>query len=487
MLLCFLYFLPRGGNWDENSRFDMSLAVANHGTVAIDPYIWNTKDIDYLGGHYYSIMAPGEALSGVPLVLATRGIAHLMGAGRAADAVGSKGHEKATLGYYVMLLFGDDLIGASLPAIFLVMLFFWFLGYFSTSVANRLLLSSFLGLGSMVFAYGQVFFSHVPAAASLFAAFLLIFMVANGKARGAKSAWLLAHPEIAMSLAGLALGLAELYEYPAAVLGLPIFVYACLCVRRRLVVYLLAGCIPGALGLAGYDWVIYHNPLMTGYSAHSVLWKGKLGQGIGGSTWPPKWNAIWGMTFSPYRGIFVLNPLLLLAIPGYWLWAKRRGREWALFLLIPLLYLLAIGMSPFWFAGSTVGPRYLIPAVPFLAFPIIFALDRVRSWWGRCLIWTLAATSALNVWAQTLGGGGYPLEKYRDPLFNYSIPQIMHSNVALSVGSLFLAPFSGLTSDVTLIPLVFLVGLWTAICLRPRRQRRVVGKAALKTQTELQR
>ena len=34
----------------------------------------------------------------------------------------------------------------------------------------------------------------------------------------------------------------------------------------------------------------------------------------------PTLDGIWGITFSAYRGLFLLSPWLLLALPGFVIW-----------------------------------------------------------------------------------------------------------------------------------------------------------------------
>lgn len=467
VLLCSAYFLPRYTDWDQNSRFDLALALATHGTVAIDNYHWNTGDIDYAFGHYYSIMAPGQALSAVPLAWTVKTLVEATAGRNVGQNIGLKRTWRTTYGYYVLLLYLECVLTAGIPATLLVLLFFWFLGYFSESLWNRALLSLAFGLGTMIFPYAQVMYSHVPATALLFAAFVLLYVVSMQRPpRGPGSAWLQAHPAVAVLLAGLAMGAAEVYEYPAAVIGILLFAYAAVTLPRRYLPWIVLGALPGIIIVGVYDLVAYHNPFLTGYSGHSVLWKGKLAHGIGGSTWPPSWSAIQGLTISHYRGLFFLSPMLLLAFPGIALWAKRGGHEWLLFLSIPVFYTLAISTSPFWFAGSTVGPRYLIPVLPFLCVPIILVLEEVRRGWQRLVVYCLMVVSALNVWVQTLGAGGYPRETAHDPLLTVSLPGFLHDHLPLNLGSLLLAPVTGAYSKATLIPLACILGLWTYLTSR---------------------
>src|SRR5512146_1282369 len=70
LISCYAYFFPRWADWNQNSRFDLVLALVDDGTLAIDKYVDNTGDYAYYSGHYYSDKAPGLAILGVPVYAA---------------------------------------------------------------------------------------------------------------------------------------------------------------------------------------------------------------------------------------------------------------------------------------------------------------------------------------------------------------------------------------------------------------------------------
>src|SRR2546423_429364 len=60
-LLCFgtyAWFYQAGG-WNQNSRFDLTRAIVERGTVRIDAYEANTGDKSLRAGHFYCDKAPG--------------------------------------------------------------------------------------------------------------------------------------------------------------------------------------------------------------------------------------------------------------------------------------------------------------------------------------------------------------------------------------------------------------------------------------------
>jgi hypothetical protein len=176
------------------------------------------------------------------------------------------------------------------------------------------------------------------------------------------------------------------------------------------------------------------------------------------------------MSFSPYRGIFFLSPFLLLALPGARLWRRRGGLEWLWCLAVPGAYFLAISAISFWYAGSSVGPRYLVPVIPFLALPVIFVLDAVQHRRARFLAYGLMLLSGIAVWLEAAAERPFPRMEWINPLFDHALPSLVHGPVALSVGGLLLAPWTGMYSPWTLLPLAAFLALWSTWCVRQSRR-----------------
>ncbi len=232
--------------------------------------------------------------------------------------------------------------------------------------------------------------------------------------------------------------------------------------------------MPGILITGAYNQIAFGNPLVTGYAPTTSIFPGmhRHGSGLAASYSHivplPKLQALWGMSLSPYRGMFFLSPFLLLAFPGFWLWARRGGREWILFLGIVILHFIAISAFPGWHGGWAVGPRYLIAMLPFIAFPIIFILDFAADWLTRLVVYGLLGLSFFAVWVETLGGPAYPPNSFFDPLFSYSLPALSHWYLRASVVTLgmFLGviPNDISLSDVLILALIgfiSLLSLWS--------------------------
>jgi hypothetical protein len=326
------------------------------------------------------------------------------------------------------------------------------------------LLTIALGLGTSVFAYSQVFYPHVPDAALLFAAFVIVYVMSHPEdVKASRARWLAAHPAAGLLLCGFALGLAVLYDHTTAIIAAFIGLYAVLRVPIPRLGFLVAGAVPCLLVAGVYDLAAYHNATVTGYNVY--------GSGIAGSdsSWPPAGYGLFGLTFSPYRGLFFLSPFLLLAVPGLVLWARRGGWEWLVCAAAPAAFIVAISTVSFWHGGVAAGPRYLVPVIPFIALPVAFVLRSLGSGWRRRAVYGLMGLSVLLTWIETVGGRGYPPVHVPNPLVSYSIPALLHGRLPLSLGTILVEPLAGLNSLWSLFPLALVLLAWSVYCFRPKR------------------
>jgi hypothetical protein len=448
----FAYFIPHW-DWNQAARMDMIVAAANQGNFAIDKYQDNTGDKDYYQGHYYSSKAPGQSLVGIPIYILYEGYMNFRGTppqDRADDWAAQYLEVLATV---------------MVPATLFVLLLFWFLGYFSTSLLNRTIVTLGIGLGTDFFAYAHELFGHVTVAVLLFTGFTLVYIIGRDDAiRGPWTRRLVQNPDATALLAGAVLGLAVLFEYPPALIALLIGIYALTRLRPGHIVYMAVGAAPALMIVVGYNTAVYRNPLIFGYtSGASVNFAQQQRMGFGGFAWPPSFEAIYSLSIFPYRGLFFMSPFLLLAFPGYFLWKRRGGSEWLLFLAIPVLFFFAITMFSGWWGGLATGPRYLIPMIPFLGFPVIFVLDGIsrlpRRTTMRWLVYGLIALSVVITWAQTITG--YAPEGERYPLFAQTIPTLEQNYIYLNRGQNL-----GLDGTQALIPLFAFLVVCTLIVFR---------------------
>jgi hypothetical protein len=484
LLLCYAYFFPRWADPNQNSRLNMVFAVVEDGTFQIDKYVANTVDYAKVGEHYYSDKAPGAAVLGIPLYAALAPVldtpllsgltARLEAHSAFAGTLRAEGSGVSTqkVRFAIVQVFLSLLVSALPTAALAALLFLW-LQAVTMAVTPRLVVALGYGLATPAFAYANAFYGHQLSAFLLFAAF---YLLARAPARiGAGRALLV----------GLLLGYAFVTEYPVALMVGPIGLYALygFWQRRQLAPFfwLAAGGLVVAAGWMWYNTAIFGGPLELGYS-RSELWTDQHHTGFMSLTLPTL-DAAWGITFSPFRGLFLLSPWLLLALPGFVLWWRdRRWRaEWWLALSITAAIFLFNTASSMWWGGFAVGPRYLLPMLPFLVLPITFVLVR----WGEHL-WlqgVLAASmlwSLVAVWSMTLAEQAFPSDALRNPWVEHVLPNWATGNVARNVGTIL-----GLNGVWSLAPLFVLmavvVALWWWLAARASGHTLVTTSASSQT------
>ncbi|MGH2441947.1 MAG: hypothetical protein ACRDFX_02140, partial [Chloroflexota bacterium] len=467
-----------------------------HHTLRIDRYHQNTWDKAAYKGHFYSDKAPGTAVLGAVVYagFAAARAAPVLGGGISAlekngawnDAIAlgrsdtqyapaAKGRKLGgcqrtglagnvqvipwgnrlvppvrdwALSKYVTTIGVDGLLSALFIAFF-----FWFLGFFSLRAAHRWILTGLYAVATIALPYSTVFYSHQLVAGFLFMAFGLIWL----RSRRKVGFW-------SLPAAGFLMGFSLFTEYTVALMVIAIGIYALWLLRRDgkgIGAMAIAGAVPVA-ALCAYNYASFGNALDTGY-AHDFCWSAAQGAGYAGFTYP-KLGPLFDLTFGSFRGLFYISPFLLLAVPGaYVMWRRRLGLEAALCLVIAVSFIVAISAYWGWNGGRVDGPRYLVPIVPFLAFPVAFFLDAGRrSRLAMTLAALLGAWSVFVTWTLFAGGLLFPTSWLRDPLFQYSLPALGGNQIPPNAGF-----FLGLSGWVSLLPLA---GLLLLIAVVPRRR-----------------
>ena len=483
LMLAYCYVLPRWADWNQNSRYDLTRALVEHRTVAIDRYAANTGDYATVNGRIVSDKAPGLSLVAVPPYALYRLAVHLRPIHDLKDRIAHRGAFATTLNPDGSGLTDDKaeaalalafvtLLCVAAPAALLGALLAGLLRRFSPHEGANAIVAIALMLATPLAAYGNAFYGHVPAATLLFAAFALL-VTADGTLRRPRLVTL-----------GALFGATLLMEYPAAlvVAALGCWTLALLWRHRHWagVAWLALGGAPFLALLALYDRAAYGTPLPTGYE-HSTLWQDRHSEGFLSLTYP-KVDALWGITFGDFRGLFFLAPVLLLAIPGFAVW-WRAGRDraaWWAALSALVLFLLFNASSAMWWGGFAVGPRYLLPALPFLCYPIGALIPLfVRRWRIAVASGVLAILSLAQVWMQLLAGQGYPPDTLRHPLADYVWPHLAAGDVARNLGMAL--GLRGLWSLMPLIAGLVLLGGW-----RFARQRAATRQEPKGTRIEAQ-
>jgi hypothetical protein len=459
ILACCAYFFPRWADWNQNSRFDLVLAIVDDHALTIDKYVVNTGDYAYVDGHYYSDKAPGLAFLGAPIYAAFRALVPATVVTGLRGAVTHNPALSATLrdpeaepqvdsSYFFLALALTTLLVVAVPSAALGVVFFFMAGRFGLSTRQSLAVTVLYVLATSAFPYANAFMGHQTSAVLLFTAFALLFAIRRA---ALDRLWIVA--------VGFLLGFAAITEYPTVLISAVLGLYALLTLARPrdTLIRLAVGATPPLLMLAAYDYAAFGTLLPVGYG-HSSLWADVHNVGFLSLTYPRP-DALWGITFGAHRGLFFLSPFLLFAIPGYvWLWRERERRaEFWVFLLAPISFLLFNASSAMWQGGFAVGPRYLVPSLPFLAMAAGLGVTRA---WSRSLLRPIvglaAAWSLFAVAAETIAGQSFP-DYTPNPLFDLSLPRLAEGDIARNVGMAF-----GLAGFASLAPLILLlaIALW---------------------------
>lgn len=356
--LCFAayaYFYQAGG-WNQNVRFDLVRSLVEQRTAAIDAYHRNTGDLacrgpagpcriprPERGDHAYADKAPGASWLAVPV----HAVVH---ASRGSDAPGPA--------YLNAAAYASTVWAVALPSALAVALLYGLLGALGLGVRSRAIFALAYGLGTLAFPYATLLYGHQLTAALLLMAFAVLARARHGQAA----------PTPALLLGtGALLGAAVAVEYPAALAVIPLCIYAALFVRPlpRLGWLVLGMAGPG-LALAAYHAVVFGSPFALPYDFSTQPHRSQgffMGLGV------PQWTALQHILFTDYRGLFYTAPWLLLGVPGAVLLARRpRLRaEAAVCISVTLLFVWLNASLVDWQGGWAMGPRYLVPALPFLA------------------------------------------------------------------------------------------------------------------------
>lgn len=338
-------YFYQGGGWNQNSRLDLTRAMVEQRTLRIDALHENTGDKALVRGAYYCDKAPGTSWLALPWYAAARAL----GRGLAARPLLVLGSYAATVGAVVLPSAAAAVAVACLA------------GTLGLSAAWQAVLALAYAFGTLALPYATLFYGHQPAAALLVGAFALL--------PGSRRGW---------PLAGGMLGTAVTVEYPALLVVGVLLLYALWRERRPGPLLGLAGglLVPLVL-LAAYHAAAFGSPWALPYDFSTQTHRhAGFFMGLGA----PRPEALWGILFSPYRGLFYSAPWLLLAVPGAWLLIRRRETraEGLVCASVALLLLWLNASLVDWEGGSALGPRYLVPALPFLALSVAGVLPRLR-------------------------------------------------------------------------------------------------------------
>jgi len=406
-------FFFQGGGWNQNGRICLTRAIIDYGTFSIDNYredspamkFVNTGDWAFYNGHYYCNKSPGLSfLAVLPFACAQHVLKHV---------VHAQPEQQVLYSAYVSNL----CITVIMASLLCVLLFYTCHRLLDLGLGSSLLLTLFYGLGTLAFPYSTAFYCHQPAAFCLFAALVLAMHIRHSTSQ---------KKHFLALLGGFSGGMGILIEPSCIYLSAAIVLYlAYFKETRRYIPLFIAGCIPPGVIQVFYNFACFGNPLASSYNYSNdlVMWKvnGKL-FGI------PRLQTIIQLLISPYRGVFFSSPVLLMALPGAFLFFKSStwreetvlcaGASLCLFILIASFFA--------WHGGSAPGPRYLLPVFPWWFLLSAMALKRFPK-----LFITAGLVSILINLCITVVGIEIPRE-IKNPLFEVIFRNLMAGRVSVN-------------------------------------------------------
>ena len=247
----------------------------------------------------------------------------------------------------------------------------------------------------MYFPYATMLYEHNMVAVALLASFYWLYRTkADGRnAEGRDRSWLW------ILLSGLCAGCAAITSYLAVVAVVVLGVYLILSVKQR------HGWLWFAMGLLGpfvlicvYNFFCFGTPFTTNYRHQNPEFVANTQAFLNVLVWP-RFSVLVAVLISPLRGLFFTAPVLLLGVYGIVRLFQHHEFKAEAWLICAIMagFLLFIASFNGWDGGLAVTSRYLLPAVPFLALPMVFGFVRWRK--TACVLAILSAATMFVITA----------------------------------------------------------------------------------------
>ncbi len=344
-ILIALHAAPNGSQSDR--YIDSVRALVENGNFIL-PSDANPVDSVRINGNLYSVIAPG-----LPIILAP--LYYIQQAVMSALNISSREVSNAVLNLVSNIFVMAPLIGIT------AVMMFYTLKNLTSDLRKQIWLVFIFIFGSLTFFYAtNGVWVHDYTMSLIFIAFSLILAKKNNFA------------------IGLIIGLAQLIDYIAV---LPIFlllgfwVYTnrknSLNTLMKEICLLLSGYAIFLIGLMYYNYSITGSALQTP-NAIFLQQAVQEGRAIHKSMFSmPSLTSLWGISFSPFRGIFLYFPMMFLFA---WTLIKKQNdfNKVMLFCYLFFGFTFLFNSTYYaWSGDSCFGPRHLVTAMPFIILPIV--------------------------------------------------------------------------------------------------------------------
>ncbi|HEX9730782.1 MAG TPA: hypothetical protein VGG06_02220 [Thermoanaerobaculia bacterium] len=423
LFTAYAYF-HQGGGWNQNSRFDQVRSLAEEGSWAINRFAvyrvradrgglervplperiprlnvarYNTLDLAFVDGRLYPNKPPGVTLLALPAYAALWRVERLLG-------VDPDAWRPLTANLYLVTALSIGVAGALAGVVLLSLS-----RRLHPGLDERWHVAAALacGLGTMLLPFSTMLFDHAAAAAAALGAFLLVVEACDER-RGRRRR---------LAAAGLVLGLGVLISYAVALVLPLIALYAAIRLGRGAAAlgFLAAGGVLPALFHLWYHWHQLGSPWTIANTVQIGIF-GQSEERLLGVFGVPDLGVLGELLIGRRRGLFSSSPVLVLALFGVYEACRRRRLEVGVSLGVAVVYLTMNSSFNLWASGDSFGPRYLVPAVPFLALFLAPAFAR----WPRAGA-ALAVASVAVALAATAADPLIPPEVER-PMLDHVLP-----------------------------------------------------------------
>jgi hypothetical protein len=324
------------------TRLALTEAVVLDGSLRIDRWQDQTPDKAEYEGRYYSDKAPGLSFLAVP------SFALLRWAGILREENELAGIWKDRSDVWMLRALTGGL--GFLVAVFLV-------GRVAEGVerGTGAATATAFGLGTLALPLAATMFAHVVAGALGFAAFVAAWSGLRAEGRR----------ELYWAAGGLCAGIAVLVEYQSVFIAAVVLVYLATRTLRAALVF-AAAAVPCAIALGVYNAAAFGSPLHLSYRYVAEEFATEQAEGFFGIGVPDP-GRVFRILFT-WDGLLLRSPLLVAAAVGLvLLWRKGLRAEAAVCGTTTLVFLTVNAGYYDPLGGGSPGPRFFVPALPFLA------------------------------------------------------------------------------------------------------------------------
>ncbi len=409
-LFSYAYFY-QAADQSTAARFDLIRSVLERRTLWIDGFCgYNTADIINIGGHFYSVKAPGTSLTGL---LPWSFVSWFLSVPLAAQ------NESLM---WVLATYLTIVISISLPVALLLVVMYRFGKALGATPGRSAAVALIMAFATILFPYATEMTGEPVAAVCLMTSFYLVFTATS-------------QPDaLRACFAGFLAGWSVLGDFPSLLVAVAIGLYALCKLPKWRQVWsfgLGAAAVAGILML--YNWGAFGGPFFMSYQGYTLPQNQQFPEqavGYVGLTYP-RLKILWNVLIDPQRGLFFCNPILLLVIPGLvYFWRSRKHAEFYVVLEAILAFVLfnaSFGESIVsWGGGTATGPRQVTPAMPFFALALIFLPPTYNY-----LMAGLAGLSTLYMLAAVSTNPHFPYE-YNNPIWEFALPHYFRGDLSFN-------------------------------------------------------